>query len=85
MRVLILKGIGRLLVKNDIIVQRFVAQLGNKLLKSRYEEIVRHIPSLEDHGNLYMYYGTPHSEYCFVYGEDDDGEGLIVSYIWLKA
>jgi hypothetical protein len=31
-------------------------------MKSKYSEIVKHIPSLEDHGHLYMYYGIPYSE-----------------------
>lgn len=49
-------------------------------MKSKYSEIVKHIPSLEDHGHLYMYYGTPYSEECYVYGDDEEGQNLIVSY-----
>jgi len=48
-------------------------------MKNRYEEIIKHIPSLDDHGNLYMYYGAPYSEDCFVYGEDGEGGNLILS------
>lgn len=46
-------------------------------MKNKYYEIVKHISSLEDHGHLYMYYGAPYSEECYIYGDDDD---LIVSY-----
>ncbi|MBK5263360.1 MAG: hypothetical protein JJE17_12460 [Peptostreptococcaceae bacterium] len=49
-------------------------------MKSKYSEIIKHIPSLEDHGYLYMYYGIPYSEKCYVYGDDDEGNNLIVSY-----
>lgn len=49
-------------------------------MKSKYSEIVKHIPSLEDHGRLYMYYGIPYSEECHVYGDDEEGKNLIVSY-----
>jgi hypothetical protein len=49
-------------------------------MKSKYSEIVIHIPSLEDHGHLYMYYGSPYSEECDVYGDDVEGNNLIISY-----
>ena len=49
-------------------------------MKGKYSEIVKHIPSLEDHGHLYMYYGIPYSEECYVYGDDEEDENLIVSY-----
>jgi len=49
-------------------------------MKNKYKKIVKHIPTLEDHGHLYMYYGHPYSEECDVYGENDEGENLIVSY-----
>lgn len=49
-------------------------------MKNQYSEIVKHISSLEDHGSLYMYYGFPHSEECDVYGDNEEGENLIVSY-----
>lgn len=49
-------------------------------MKSKYGEIVKHIPCLEDHGHLYMYYGIPYSEECDVYGHDEEGKNLIVSY-----
>jgi hypothetical protein len=49
-------------------------------MKSKYSKIVKHIPSLEDHGHLYMYYGIPYCEECDVYGDDEEGENLIVSY-----
>ena len=48
-------------------------------MKSKYKEIVKHIHSIDDHGNLYMYYGIPYSEECFVYGEDDEDGNLILS------
>jgi hypothetical protein len=47
-------------------------------MKSKYSEIIKHIPSLEDHCHLYMYYGIPYSEECYVYGDDDDEENLIL-------
>ena len=49
-------------------------------MKSKYSGIVKHIPSLEDHGHLYMYYGIPYSEECYVYGDEEEGNNLIVSY-----
>lgn len=49
-------------------------------MKNKYSEIMKHIPSLEDHGHLYMYYGAPYSEECYVYGDNEEGESLIVSY-----
>ncbi len=49
-------------------------------MKNKYNEIVKHIPSLEDHGHLYMYYGTPYSKECYVYGDDEEEDNLIVSY-----
>lgn len=50
-------------------------------MKSKYSDIVKHIPNLENHGHLYMYYGIPYSEECYVYGEDEeDNNNLIVSY-----
>ncbi|MBN2852916.1 MAG: hypothetical protein JXQ23_09310 [Clostridia bacterium] len=50
-------------------------------MKNNYMEILRHIPIMEDHGHLYMYYGTPYCDECDVY-EDQDAMGnkLIVSY-----
>jgi hypothetical protein len=49
-------------------------------MKSDYNDLIRHIPLLEDHGNLYMYYGVPYSEECVVYGEDEEDSNLILSY-----
>lgn len=49
-------------------------------MKSKYSEIVKHISSLEDHDHLYMYYGIPYSEECYVYGDDEEDNNLIVSY-----
>jgi len=49
-------------------------------MKSKYSEIVKHIPSLEDHGFLYMYYGIFCSEECDIYGDYEDGKNLIASY-----
>lgn len=43
-------------------------------MKNKFSEITKHINNLEDHGHLYMYYGVPYSEECYVYGygEDED-------------
>ncbi|MBV1758512.1 MAG: hypothetical protein KMY55_11810 [Dethiosulfatibacter sp.] len=41
-------------------------------MKSKYSEIVKHIPNLENHGHLYMYYGIPYSEECYAYGDDKE-------------
>jgi hypothetical protein len=49
-------------------------------MKSKYSEIVKHIPGLEDHGHLYMYYGIPYSKECDVYSDDKEGNHLIVSH-----
>lgn len=49
-------------------------------MKEKYAGITGHIPSLEDHGHLYMYYGLPHSDDCYVYGDGEDDEYLIQSY-----
>jgi hypothetical protein len=49
-------------------------------MKSKYSKIVKQIPSLEDHGHLYMYYGIPYSEECHVYSDEKEGKNLIVSY-----
>ncbi|MGE4273722.1 MAG: hypothetical protein AB7E31_12760 [Desulfitobacterium sp.] len=49
-------------------------------MKSKYSGIVKHIPSLENHGHLYMYYGIPYSEECYVYGDEEECNNLIVSY-----
>jgi len=48
-------------------------------MKKRYEEITKHIPGLEDHGSLYMYYGVPHSEDCLVYSDENEDGHLIMS------
>ena len=32
-------------------------------MEGKYTGITGHIPSLEDHGHLYMYYGLPHSDH----------------------
>ena len=48
-------------------------------MKNSYKEIIKHLPSLEDHGHLYMYYGIPYSEECYIYGDEEDNN-LIVSY-----
>lgn len=39
-------------------------------MENKYSEIIKHIPNLEDHGHLYMYYGVPYSKECYVYGDD---------------
>lgn len=50
-------------------------------MKSKYSEIIKHIPNLEDHGHLYLYYGDPYSEECLVYEDEDEaGNKLILSY-----
>ena len=48
-------------------------------MENNYKEIIKHIPSLEDHGHRYMYYGVPCSEECDIYGDEEDNN-LIVSY-----
>jgi len=48
-------------------------------MKGNYREIVKHIPSLEDHGHLYMYYGIPYAKECYLFGNEDD-HNLIESY-----
>ncbi|CDI40557.1 protein of unknown function [Tepidanaerobacter acetatoxydans Re1] len=49
-------------------------------MERKYSKILKHIPTLEDHGHLYMYYGDPYSEECYVYDDEKDGKNLIVSY-----
>lgn len=50
-------------------------------MEGKYSEIVKHIPSLEDHGHLYMYYGVPYSEEYNIYGDtDEEGNNLVESY-----
>lgn len=49
-------------------------------MESEYSGIVKHIPNLEDHGHLYMYYGIPYSEEYYVYDDEQDGNKLVVSY-----
>ena len=48
-------------------------------MKGNYREIVKHILSLDDHGHLYMYYGIPYAEECYIYGDEED-QNLILSY-----
>jgi len=48
-------------------------------MENKYNEIVKHIPNLENHGHLYMYYGTPHSDECNIYGDYGEYGCLIVS------
>ena len=38
--------------------------------RNKYEDIVRHIPLIEDHGHLYMYYGEPYNKKCHLYDDD---------------
>lgn len=42
--------------------------------------MTRHIPILEDHGHLYMYYGLPYSEECEVYVAESEEGHLVLSY-----
>jgi hypothetical protein len=50
-------------------------------MKNEYADILRHIPLLEDHGHLYMYYGVPYCDECDVYDDtDENGDNLILSY-----
>jgi hypothetical protein len=49
-------------------------------MRNKYREIVKHIPNLKDHGHLYMYYGTPYSDECHIYGDYEDESFLIVSH-----
>lgn len=48
-------------------------------MQSKYYEITKHIPSIEDHGQLYIYYGMPHSYEYNIYGDSDD-DNLAESY-----
>lgn len=48
-------------------------------MKKKYQKIVKHIKALEDHGYLYMYYGTPASEEYTVYESELDGKNLVLS------
>lgn len=48
-------------------------------MKNKYNEIIKHIPSLEEHGHQYMYYGEPYSEECYIYGDEEENN-LILSY-----
>jgi len=49
--------------------------MGNK-----YSEIVKHVSSLKDHGYLYLYYGNPYSDECYVYEDYNENGFLIESY-----
>ncbi len=46
----------------------------------KYKRVTKYIQSIEDHGHLFMYYGTPYSEECSVYEDEKDGQKLIVSH-----
>lgn len=48
-------------------------------MKNQYEKITRHIPDLEDHGHLYMYFGQPYTDECDLYGDEDSGYPLVIS------
>jgi len=50
------------------------------LMKNKYDEIVKHIPNLKDHGHLYMYYGTPYSDECDIYEDYNEDGYLILSH-----
>jgi len=41
--------------------------------------LIKQFPSLDDHGHLYMYYGIPYAEECYIYGDEED-QNLILSY-----
>lgn len=49
-------------------------------MQSKYYEITKHIPNIEDHGQLYIYYGMPHSYEYNIYGDSDDDDNLVGSY-----
>jgi hypothetical protein len=49
-------------------------------MSHKYSEIVKHIPNLKDHGHLYMYYGTPYSDECDIYEDNNEDGYLIVSH-----
>lgn len=49
-------------------------------MKKKYDDLLRHVPLLEDHGHLYMYYGVRYSDECFVYGDENEDDNLIQSY-----
>ncbi|NLA28018.1 MAG: hypothetical protein GX878_11560 [Firmicutes bacterium] len=46
----------------------------------KYEGITKYIQIIEDHGHLFMYYGTPYSDECDVYDDEKDGQKLVVSH-----
>ncbi|NLA95562.1 MAG: hypothetical protein GX838_01785 [Clostridiaceae bacterium] len=50
------------------------------MMKHPYEAIIRHIPDLEDHGPLFMYYGEPLSDDYLIYGGKGGFDKLVVSY-----
>jgi len=49
-------------------------------MNKKYDNLLIHIPLLEDHGHLYMYYGVRYSDECIVYGDEDEGDNLVQSY-----
>lgn len=49
-------------------------------MEKKYDDLLRHVPLLEDHGHLYMYYGVRYSAECFVYGDENEDDNLIQSY-----
>ena len=75
----ILLTVGRKSIFEFSLSSRNYSEERDVRMKREYSEIVRHIPSLEDHGRLYMYYGTPYSEECYIYCNKEDNN-LIVSY-----
>ncbi len=54
--------------------------MNSDIIKSKYYEITKHIPSIEDHGHLYIYYGEPHSDGYNIYGDVEDDDNLVESY-----
>ena len=49
-------------------------------MKSKYHSMTKHIPGLDDHGRLFMYYGVPVSDEYYIYGDEEDDDNLVVSY-----
>jgi hypothetical protein len=49
-------------------------------MQKKYDDLIRHIPFLEDHGHLYMYYGVPYSDECLVYSDENEDGNLILSH-----
>lgn len=49
-------------------------------MQKRYDDLIRHIPSLEDQGDLSIYYGVSYSDECLVYSDKNGDGNLILFY-----